>query len=294
MRDSDKSSDYIGRFAPSPTGFLHKGSLIAAIASYCDAMKNKGEWLVRIEDIDPPREITGASKGILKTLKNYGFHFKKEVLYQSSRYQAYTQILDQLKEKSVVYACACSRADLKNKTIESHICRNSILTVTPPFNYKCKVANTDIHFSDLIQGEYSANLFQDCGDFVLKRKDNLFSYQLAVVADDNYQGITHIVRGIDLIDSTPWQIYLNSLLGYKQPIYAHIPILTDDKGQKLSKQSHAKEIDNENPLETLINTYQYLNQTPFTQKPQTIDQFWRHAISHWKLNKIANVHGIKV
>jgi glutamyl-Q tRNA(Asp) synthetase len=294
MSHSDKQSDYVGRFAPSPTGFLHKGSLIAAIASYCDAMKNNGKWLVRIEDIDPPREISGASKGILSTLKNYGFQFHADVLYQSTRYQAYSQILDQLKEKPYVYVCACSRADLKMTTIESHICRNSKQTLSLPYNYKCKVPNTEILFNDLIQGEYITNLYQDHGDFVLKRKDKLFSYQLAVVIDDNYQGITHIVRGIDLIDSTPWQIHLNSLLGFKQPIYAHIPILTDNKGQKLSKQSHAKEIDNQKPLETLINTYQYLNQTPFSQKPQSIDQFWQHAISHWKLNKIAKVHEIKV
>jgi glutamyl-Q tRNA(Asp) synthetase len=294
MNHSEHQSDYIGRFAPSPTGLLHKGSLLAAMASYCDAMKNKGKWLVRIEDIDPPREISGASKGILKTLRNYGFQFQDNVLYQSTRYQAYSQILDLLKKKSIVYTCACSRSELKNKTIESHKCRNNKQSAYSPYNYKCKVPNTQIHFNDLIQGEYKTNLFQDCGDFILKRKDELFSYQLAVVVDDFHQGITHIVRGIDLIDSTPWQIYLNSILGYQQPIYAHIPILTNDKKQKLSKQTYAKEIDNNKPLETLIKTYSYLNQTPFSKTPQTIDQFWHHAISHWKLNKIAKVHEIKV
>jgi len=294
MSHSDKQSDYVGRFAPSPTGFLHKGSLIAAMASYCDAMKSNGKWLVRIEDIDPPREITGASEGILSTLKNYGFQFQTEILYQSTRYKAYSKILDQLKKKPNIYTCTCSRADLKKTTNDSHLCRNNQQTHLTPYNYKCRVPNAEVTFYDLIQGQYKSNLSHDCGDFVLKRKDKLFSYQLAVVIDDNYQGITHIVRGIDLIDSTPWQIHLNSLLGYKQPIYAHIPILTDHKGQKLSKQNHAKEIDNENPLEILINTYKYLNQTPFKQKPKNIDQFWQHAISHWKLNKIAKVHGIKV
>ena len=143
-------------------------------------------------------------------------------------------------------------------------------------------------------GAQRYDLQKDCGDFIIKRKDRLFSYQIAVVADDAFQNITDVVRGIDLIESTPWQIYLNSLLKYKQPNYAHIPILVNNKGQKLSKQTFAKEIDNQDPLTILLAAYSYLNQTPFIKKPQNLQQFWLHTITHWNLNKIAKVEAIKV
>lgn len=293
MSHVETPRQYIGRFAPSPTGLLHLGSLVAAIASYCDAKKNKGKWIVRIEDLDPPREIKGASKGILSSLKKYGFQFESNVLYQSSRHHDYKKTLDQLIKLSATYNCSCSRKTLKNLAIENHLCRTLNQTPNAPFHVKCKVPNDLICFEDKIQGQKLYQL-QNCGDFVLRRSDGLFAYQLAVVTDDFYQGVTHIVRGIDLIDSTPWQIYLNSLLGYHQPQYTHIPVLTNDQGQKLSKQTFAKEIDNEKPLQTLITAYKFLNQKPFVNVPQSIDQFWQHAINHWELNKIAKVHAIKV
>jgi len=293
MNHSEHTSEYIGRFAPSPTGLLHLGSLVAAVASYCDAMKNKGKWLVRIEDIDPPREIMGASKGILSTLNAYGFNFSKDVLFQSTRNQIYETILERLKKTNATYKCKCSRSTLKNISIEYHECRQKNLKFSPPFHIKCKVPNLEINFEDLIQGIKKYNLFE-CGDFILKRSDGYFAYQLAVVTDDYCQGVTHIVRGIDLIDSTPWQMLLNSLLGFHQPQYAHIPILTNELGQKLSKQTFAKEITHENPLQTLIKAYSFLNQSPFVETPKTINQFWQHAIKHWKLNKIAKVHSIKI
>ena len=293
MSCSEQTSEYIGRFAPSPTGLLHLGSLVAAIASYCDAMKNNGKWLIRIEDIDPPREITGASKGILSSLQSYGFQFPKDVLYQSTRNPAYNTVLNRLKKLNATYECKCSRSTLKNISMKKHICRDITQRYEPPFHIKCKVPNIEIDFEDQIQGQKKYYLHK-CGDFVLQRSDGYFAYQLAVVSDDHFQGITHIVRGIDLLDSTPWQIYLNSLLGFNQPHYAHIPILTNDSGQKLSKQTFAKEIDNQNPLQTLMTAYNFLNQSPFSAVPKTIDQFWHHAIENWELNKIAKVHSIKI
>ena len=293
MRQSETPEPYIGRFAPSPTGLLHLGSLVAAMASYCDAKKNKGQWLVRIEDLDPPREIKGASEGIISSLNKYGFEFDSDVLYQSSRHDTYNETLNRLKNISATYDCSCSRKTLKNLAIENHLCRTLKQRPDLPYHVKCKVPKQILRFEDKIQGPQSYQL-HNCGDFVLKRSDGLFAYQLAVVADDYFQGVTNIVRGIDLIDSTPWQIFLNHLLNYHQPQYAHIPILTNDQNQKLSKQTFAQEIDNNNPLNTLLRAYKFLNQKPFPKAPQTINQFWHHAINHWELNKIAKVHAIKV
>jgi len=289
-------SSYIGRFAPSPTGLLHLGSIMTAIVSYCDAKHNKGQWLVRIEDLDPPREISGASAEIINSLNLCGFEFNQDVIYQSQidQQKSYTKAITVLEELSLVYYCSCSRQDLKKTSTQSHACRNNLQLPEPNYSSKIKVADKSISFNDNIQGHYQKNLLSSCGDFVIKRKDGLIAYQLAVVVDDFKQGITHIVRGIDLLDSTPWQIYLNSLLGYSQPQYSHLPILVNSQGQKLSKQTFAKEIDLNNPLKELLKAYGYLNQTPFQQKPKTIDQFWQYAISNWNINKIVNMGSIAV
>ena len=287
---------YIGRFAPSPTGSLHLGSLLAAMASYCDAIKHTGQWLVRIEDLDPPREIPGASHKIIKTLDNLGFVFNNKIVFQSQRHQHYDAAIKKLEATSSIYYCTCSRTELKNQNIHNHTCRNihKKSQQNLPHSIKIRVPIKNITFNDKIQGLYSKNLLEDCGDFVIKRKDELYSYQLAVVVDDHYQNITHIVRGIDLINSTPWQIYLNSLLNFKQPSYSHIPILVNSQEQKLSKQTFAEEIDKYEPLDVLIKAYRFLNQEPYAQKPKTINEFWNHAINHWDINKIAKVKSIKV
>ena len=287
---------YIGRFAPSPTGKLHLGSLVAALASYCDAKKNKGNWLVRIEDIDPPRETEGASLSFIHTLNHFGFEFNAKITYQSSqsRQIAYQQALEYLIINNHTYKCSCSRNQLKNLPVEQHKCRFIKTTPSKPYSIKLKVPNIDIQFNDEIQGHYQKNLLLECGDVILKRKDDLFSYQLAVVVDDYFQNITDIIRGIDLIDSTPWQIHLNSLLEYNQPRYAHIPILINAQGQKLSKQTYANEINCENTLMTLLNAYSYLNQKPFKSVPQNLQQFWNHAICNWQLDKVTKVETILV
>lgn len=276
------------------------GSLVTAIASYCDAEKNNGKWLVRIEDLDPPREVTGASKQIIKTLSNYGFEFDQNIIFQSSEYQQhkYNEALKILNSQSYTYCCSCSRAELNKQSKPIHFCRNTTTFSTKapkkPYSIKIKVPDLKISFTDKIQNKYHRNLYKDCGDFVIQRKDKLFAYQIAVVVDDYRQGITNIVRGIDLIDSTPWQIYLNRILNFNQPSYAHLPILVNNKNQKLSKQTYAKEIDNENPLEILLHAYKYLNQKPHARTPKSIDEFWQHAIDAWQLNKIPKVAMIKV
>lgn len=287
---------YIGRFAPSPTGKLHLGSLLTAVASYCDAMKNNGQWLLRIEDIDPPREVPGASNNIIKTLQNLGFQFKLPILYQSqhARQNSYQETIEKLQELSVLYSCACSRSKLKQINIYNHSCRSTHIKSTEGYSLKLRVPNIIIKFNDIIQGVFTKHLLSDCGDCVLKRKDGLFAYQLAVVVDDAFQGITHIVRGIDIIDSTPWQMYLNSILNFPKIQYAHLPILVNSQGQKLSKQTYAKEIDKENPLDVLVLAYSLLNQTPFRQKPQSLESFWSHAITHWNINNVSKNQSIQV
>lgn len=288
--------EYIGRFAPSPTGLLHMGSLMTALASYCDAKSNNGQWLVRIEDLDPPREVAGASLNILESLTKFGFIYGQDVIFQShlNRQKAYEEILQKLLNIGVLYYCSCSRTELKSTTIDNHICRYKIQIPHQPYSIKIKVPDEKIFFNDIVQGKQTKNLQHDCGDFVIKRKDLLFAYQIAVIADDDYQGITNIVRGIDLIDSTPWQIYLNSILGFKQAKYAHIPVLVNSQGQKLSKQTFAQEIDTKNIIDTLMIAYSYLNQKPFLKKPKNISDFWNHAINNWNINNILNIESITV
>jgi len=287
---------YIGRFAPTPTGKLHMGSLIAALASYCEAKTNDGQWFLRIEDLDPPREVAGASQSFIETLHSFGFQLDEKTLYQSEkiRQTAYQKALNQLIRSDQIYYCSCSRNQLKDMDINEHKCRNLNTIPCKPYSINLRVPNSDITFADKIQGAYSKNLLKDCGDCVLQRKDGLFSYQLAVVVDDSFQNITEIVRGIDLIDSTPWQIHLNCLLNYQQPSYAHIPILINKTGQKLSKQTHAKEINQEKPLETLILAYNILLQKPFIKTPKTLNEFWNDAITHWNINKLNNIQSIQV
>lgn len=285
---SESDSEYIGRFAPSPTGPLHLGSLLTAYASYCDAIKNNGRWLVRIEDIDPLREINGASKVIIDTLKKFGFEFDKDILFQSNemRQNAYSTALSKLASLNATYKCGCSRAELKNISTINHTCRNQDINTSAKYSIKVRVPDKLICFEDAVQGHYCRELEKGLGDFIIKRKEGYFSYQLAVTIDDDFQNITHIVRGTDLLDSTPWQMYLNQLLGFKQPQYAHIPILVNHAGQKLSKQTFAKDITNEDPIQILHVIHTYLNQTPFPSKCLSLNQLWEYAIENWDINKI--------
>lgn len=286
---------YIGRFAPSPTGPLHFGSLIAAVASYCDARANQGKWLVRMEDLDKPRETKGAAENILTTLKLFGFAWEGEVMVQSKRSEAYQAALERLLNKGLIYPCTCSRKEVADSSsisgIEGAIYPKTCLRSPVKNNvnpaYRIKTDDKSTVFLDRIQGEIHQNIAKDIGDFVLKRADGFFAYQLAVVVDDAEQGVTHIIRGADLLDSTLRQIYLQEKLSLPQPIYAHIPIICNANKEKLSKQTLAQAIHHERASELIIKALHFLGQNPedyLTNAPPNFILEW--AIAHWDLNKI--------
>lgn len=240
------SPPYIGRFAPSPTGPLHFGSLVAAVASWLDARAVAGQWRLRMEDLDRPRCEPGAADTILRQLEAYGLHWDGAVLVQSQRDDAYTAALAVLKEQNAVYPCACTRSQLAQapRNHEGEIlypgnCRNGVPADAVARAWRVCVPDVSLHFHDRIHGNLQQNLAREVGDFIVRRADGLFAYQLAVVVDDALQGITHVVRGADLLWNTPRQIYLQSLLAAPSPLYAHVPLITNAAGQKLSKQTRA-------------------------------------------------------
>lgn len=290
---------YIGRFAPSPTGPLHFGSLIAAVASYAEAKKQNGKWLVRMEDLDKPREIIGAADHILKTLTAFGFEWDEEVLYQSKRTHYYEAAFNKLLAGEAIYPCSCSRkeiADSASMGIEGAVyprtCLHHPLKPNAPLAWRVKTDDSIISFNDAIQAcdgktTFTQNLSKDIGDFVLKRADGLFAYQLAVVVDDAAQGISHIVRGADLLSSTPRQIHLQRLLGYQQPHYAHVPIAVNHAGEKLSKQTLASAIEPAQSSQLLFSVLQFLGQEPPAElQAKSIHAIWDWTFSHWQLGNI--------
>jgi glutamyl-Q tRNA(Asp) synthetase len=280
---------YRGRFAPSPTGFLHLGSLVTALGSFLQARSNLGEWFVRMEDLDLPRNQAGAADDILFTLEACGLQWDGAVLYQTSRNEIYFEILNLLKNNT--FLCGCSRKELQyNQGLYDGRCRNGIPYGKTPRTVRLKVPDQIISFQDLIQGSFQQNLFKEVGDFVLKRADGCYAYQLAVVIDDAMQNITEIVRGCDLLDSTPRQLYLQSLLKYPTPHYAHLPIITNALGQKLSKQTLAQPIDKKNPLPALFQALQYLGHAPpLDLLTDSVETLLKWAIANWQLSKIPQV-----
>ncbi|MFQ3324754.1 MAG: glutamyl-Q tRNA(Asp) synthetase [Pseudomonadales bacterium] len=276
---------YIGRFAPSPTGPLHMGSLLSAVASYLDAKANKGKWLLRIEDIDPPREIKGSSHAIIASLRAHGLNWDGHILWQHDQYNYYRDCLADLAKKHLVYACDCSRAQINNG-IYSGRCRERKAAPLPPFALRLKTTATDMEFIDAIQGPYRQNITTQTGDFILWRKDELPAYQLAVVADDAYQNITHIIRGSDLLDSTPRQIYLAKALQFNRAEYGHLPVLVNNEGQKLSKQHHANPIDDSTPLDNIYHALQKLGQVLPIERPKMVAELLTWAIDNWDLKAV--------
>lgn len=233
---------YSGRFAPSPTGPLHFGSLITAVASYCDAKAHQGKWLVRVEDTDIPRIYPGSEEHILTSLEAFQFEPDAEIIFQKNRLDIYESVLDQLKKEGLIYACQCTRKMLGSNAIYAGTCRDLNLDFQGQA-IRVKVQDQQICFDDRLQGHHCSNLQHDLGDFVLKRRDGIINYQLAVVVDDYLQDITHVVRGADLLDNTERQIWLGQLLGYPQLSYMHLPLAMNDQGQKLSKQNLAQALD---------------------------------------------------
>ena len=290
---------YIGRFAPSPTGPLHFGSLVAAVASYCDAKANQGKWLVRMEDLDKPREIAGAADTILGQLEAFGFTWDGEILYQSQRSALYTEAFQQLNAQNVLYPCTCTRKEIADSSqqwgIEGVIypktCLTQALKPHASIAWRVKTNAAPIHFEDAIQGAISQQLNTAVGDFILKRADGLFAYQLAVVVDDAAQGINHIVRGADLLASTPRQIYLQQLLQLQTPHYAHVPLACNAAGEKLSKQTLAKTLDASHAHQLIFEALAFLGQQPPDElKNATLADIWHWAIANWQL---ANVPKMK-
>ena len=286
--NSKETTPYIGRFAPSPSGPLHFGSLVAALASYLDAKAASGQWLVRMEDIDPPREQIGAADTILKALELYGLYWDGDVMYQSDRSKSYDDAIEQLGSKDLVYRCTCTRKDLRgHQGVYPGFCRSKNGTPNQPHSLRVKCSSGSMHFQDLIQGNTSLDL-SDLGDFIIKRKDGLFAYQLAVTVDDAFQGITHIVRGSDLLHATPWQIYLQSLMTFNTPVYAHIPVITLEDGDKLSKQNHAPDICQEKPEPLLIKALSALGQEPDKNlNGSSITDIVQWGVDHWQLDKVS-------
>jgi glutamyl-Q tRNA(Asp) synthetase len=295
---------YIGRFAPSPTGSLHFGSLVAAVASYCDAKSNNGKWLLRMEDLDKPREVNGAADAILQQLEQFGFEWDDAIIYQSQRSEIYDDYLSHLKRNGFIYACTCSRKEIADsaifngidgaiypKTCYQKIQSNEKHAAASRIDIGSQRINVDnaqkIAFVDAIQGDVAQTLQTDVGDFILKRKDGFYAYQLAVVVDDALQNITHIVRGADLLDSTPRQIYLQNLLDFDIPNYVHVPVATNIAGEKLSKQTLAQPIESGLASQLIFEALHFLGQNPPLElKNARLDKCGHWAISHWNLANV--------
>jgi glutamyl-Q tRNA(Asp) synthetase len=285
---------YRGRFAPSPTGPLHFGSLVAAVGSYLEAKTRGGEWLVRIEDLDPPRVVPGAGDDILRALDACGMHWDGTVVYQSVHSDAYHAALHELRQRRLIYFCACSRREIVDSGIagiEGYVypgtCRAGLPSGKPARALRIDTRGACIEFDDALQGPIAQNVETAIGDFVLFRFDGVFAYQLAVVVDDAEQGITDVVRGADLLDSTPRQIYLQQQLGLPLLRYAHLPVAVDEHGEKLSKQTLAPPVDPLRPAPSLIDALRFLGQQPPADLAAAgVDEIWRWALAHWQIGHV--------
>ncbi|EEY92051.1 tRNA glutamyl-Q(34) synthetase GluQRS [Acinetobacter junii] len=274
---------YIGRFAPSPTGPLHFGSLLTAVASYCDTKANHGKWLVRIEDTDIPRIYPNSETHILSCIDAFQFEPDAEIIFQKDRLAIYEQVLDQLKQQHAIYACQCTRKMLGSNHIYAGTCRDLNLDFAEQA-IRLKVDDLLICFEDRLQGRQCSNLKDDLGDFVLKRRDGIISYQLAVVVDDYLQGITHVVRGADLLDNTARQIWLGSILNYPSLSYMHLPLAMNGQGQKLSKQNLAQALDVSKASELLQQAILALGQPNVELNQPRI--MLQQAVQQWDVNLI--------
>jgi glutamyl-Q tRNA(Asp) synthetase len=282
---------YRGRFAPSPTGPLHFGSLVAAVGSYLDARSQGGEWLLRMEDADTPRNVPGAADTILRTLEAFGFEWDGPVLWQSQRDEAYAATLESLRQTGLAYPCACSRKEIADSAMRPAVdgglaypgtCRAGLPSGRAARAWRLRVTIDETAFTDRLQGQQAQRLERDVGDFVLRRADGLFAYQLAVVVDDAWQGVTDIVRGADLLDSTPRQIWLQNCLGYPQPRYAHLPVAANAAGEKLSKQTRAPALNSRHAAAELLRALRFLGQPAPTELAATQPaEVWRWARQHW-------------
>ncbi len=284
-------SRYTGRFAPSPTGPLHIGSLIAAAGSYLEARARGGRWLVRMEDVDTPRIVPGAADAILATLERFGFEWDDAVVWQSRRGDAYAEALERLRAGGHVFPCACTRREMADSALARDgsrrypgTCRNGLPPGRAARAWRVRAEGV-IRFDDALQGAQEEDLARDAGDYVVLRADGVHAYQLAVVIDDAASGVTHVVRGADLLDSTGRQIHLQHCLGLPVPAYAHLPVAANTAGEKLSKQTLARAIDTLPPSGALLAALRFLGQNPpaaLTGAP--LAEIWRWARGNWRLD----------
>ena len=299
MTDTDAARaarvGYRGRFAPSPTGPLHFGSLVAAVASYADALAAGGEWLLRIEDVDLPRARPGAADAILRTLEALGFAWNGPVWRQSDRTSSYAAALDRLRAQGLAYPCACTRAERAHDTvgrlgerIYPGTCAKGLdaaRTTRARLAIRVRTPTEPIAFVDRRFGAITQTLATDVGDFIVRRSDGLFAYQLAVVVDDAAQGISDVVRGADLLASTPRQIFLQRALGLPTLRYLHVPVAIDAHGHKLSKQAGASAVRG-SPLVALNAAWRFLDQPAPDEDPADIGEFWALARAHWRAERV--------
>jgi glutamyl-Q tRNA(Asp) synthetase len=294
-----RSAAYRGRFAPSPTGPLHFGSLVAAVVSYLEAKTHHGEWLLRIEDIDPPREIKGIIPAQMSCLAALGFEWDGEVRYQSQNSQRYVDAIDIALSKKKAFYCSCSRSQIASAAISGKegwvypgTCRGNSVANALGSSIRVNTEGLDIEFEDLLQGPIFDHLAQDYGDFVIRRADQHFAYLLAVVVDDADQGITDVVRGADLLSTTSRQIALQDALGLPKISYLHFPIATNSNGEKLSKQTHAPSIHSlaasSSASLLLVECLRFLRQNPppYLEK-SSVAEVWSWAIEHWEIQALA-------
>jgi glutamyl-Q tRNA(Asp) synthetase len=288
------SIPYRGRFAPSPTGMLHFGSLVAAVGSYLDARHHQGEWQLRIEDLDPPREVPGAADGILRALEAFGLTWDGPVSYQSRCRDRYEAALERLDELGFLYGCACTRKEIPDSGIPGGggavypgTCRGGLPPGRTARSLRVRVDDGVIGVQDRLQGRTRQSLRELAGDFIVRRADGLIAYQLAVVVDDGAQQITHIVRGADLLDSTPRQIYLQRLLGLPTPDYLHLPVAVNGAGEKLAKQTRARKVCPEHAGRILKDVLRFLHQAlPESADDATPEELRLWAIAHWDVQSL--------
>jgi glutamyl-Q tRNA(Asp) synthetase len=284
----------VGRFAPSPSGPLHFGSLVAAVGSFLDARHRGGRWLLRIEDVDTARTVPGAADAILATLTRFGLEWDGEIVWQSRRLDAYAAALERLQRDGHVFPCACTRREMADSALAPDgsrrypgTCRNGLAPGRTARAWRVRTGPEPVRFEDAIQGMQQQDLAREVGDYVVLRADGVFAYQLAVVVDDAEAGVTHVVRGADLLDSTARQIHLQGLLGLPQPAYAHLPVATNGAGEKLSKQTLARAIDDHPPATALLAALVFLGQQPPCALARaTLPQIWAWAHAHWQLARV--------
>jgi glutamyl-Q tRNA(Asp) synthetase len=285
----------VGRFAPTPSGGLHLGSLYTAVASYLDARWHKGSWLLRIEDVDGAREVAGSADGILRTLQAFGFEWDGGIVRQRDRSAIYAGALASLRERSLTFECSCSRLQLEDESRYPGTCRARPSVSDVPTATRLRVEPGHIQICDRIQGTYRQDVAGAVGDIILKRRDHVFAYLLAVVVDDAEQGVTHVVRGADLLDNTPRQIYLQQLLGLPQPAYAHVPVLTEPDDAKLAKSRRSVGLDQGEVLPQLLAVFSMLGlRVPSALRTATVADAWEWAIAHFTIDQVPKSLNVRV